>query len=488
MADLLADQNQNKNLVTGERLLVMKFGGTSVGTEAAMRQVVQIVATARQDWPRLAVVTSALSGVTDLLIRSALHAAHGDMTIFNQAAVELNHRHLNMVNALVTDAYRQDQARQEICRLLADFSNLCQAIHVLGEATPRALDAVTSLGERLSVRILAAAMADSGLPAQLVEATQLILTDDRFQNALPDMPATTRLCCQVLAPMLDEGLIPVVTGFIGATPEGLVTTLGRGGSDFTASILGVALQASEVWIWTDVDGVMTADPRLVSEARSLPVLSYREVAEMAHFGAKVLQPRSIYPVIEAGITVRVCNTFNPTHPGTRLVANNGSNGHGTVKAMAALRGLQLVTISGRGMLGVPGVAGRIFSAAATTGVSIPLIIESTSEQTICFAVPSEMVKDVLQALHRDLHQEFERRDIDQAYASEDIDIITLVCPGLRSTPGIAGQIFGRLGSAGINVLAISYGASDISLNLVVSAGDTRAALQTLHKLTVSVVS
>jgi bifunctional aspartokinase / homoserine dehydrogenase 1 len=230
--------------------------------------------------------------------------------------------------------------------------------------------------------------------------------------------------------------------------------------------------------------VMTADPRLVREACSLPVLSYREVAEMAHFGAKVLQPRSIYPVIEAGITVRVCNTFNPAHPGTRLVADKNSNGHGTVKAMAALRGLQLVTLSGRGMLGVPGVAGRIFSAAATTGVSIPLIIESTSEQTICFAVPREMVKDVLQALHRDLHQEFERRDIDQAYASEDVDIITLVCPGLRSTPGIAGQIFGRLGSAGINVLAISYGASDISLNLVVSAGDTRAALQTLHKLTV----
>ncbi|MGD0006005.1 MAG: aspartate kinase [Anaerolineaceae bacterium] len=484
MADSLADQNQEFELVTDHRLLVMKFGGTSVGTLAAMRQVVQIIAAARVDWPRLVIVTSALSEVTDLLIQSAIHAAHGDMITYNQAAAELNERHLGMVTALVADPVRQEQARLEICHLLADFNNLCQAIHVLGEATPRALDAVASLGERMSVRILAAALEDYHLPAQPVEATQLILTDNRFQNALPDMPATTRLCCQVLSPMLENGLIPVVTGFIGATPEGLVTTLGRGGSDFTASILGVVLQASEVWIWTDVDGIMTADPRLVSEARSLPVLSYREVAEMAHFGAKVLQPRSIYPVIEAGIPVRVCNTFNPTHPGTRLVADKTNNGYGTVKAMAALRGLQLVTLSGRGMLGVPGVAGRIFSAAATTGVSIPLIIESTSEQTICFAVPREMVKDVLQALHRDLHQEFERRDIDQAYASEDIDIITLVCPGLRSTPGIAGQIFGRLGSAGINVLAISYGASDISINLVVSAADTRAALQTLHSLTV----
>ena len=465
------------------KTLVMKFGGTSVGTEAAMRQAAQIVADAAQEWPRLVVVTSALSGVTDLLIQSAASAARGDLNCSRDAALQMSQRHLALVEALVNDPARAQQVTAEVTALLADFANLCQAMAVLGEATPRALDAVASLGERLSVRILAAAVAEAGLPAQVVEATRLIVTDSAFQNALPDMPATARRTRQELEPLLAQKIIPVVTGFIGATPGGLVTTLGRGGSDFTASILGVALCADEVWIWTDVDGVMTADPRLVSAARTLPVLSYREVAEMAHFGAKVLQPRSIYPVIEAGIPVRVCNTFNPSHPGTRLVADKDSNGHGTIKAMAALRGLKLVTLAGRGMLGVPGVAGRILAAAATTGISVPLIIESTSEQSICFAVPVEAVEDVLQALHRNLSQEFERRDIDQATSSEDIDIITIVCPGLRTTPGIAGRIFSQLGSAGINVLAISYGASDVSINLVVSAGDTRQALESLHTLT-----
>jgi bifunctional aspartokinase / homoserine dehydrogenase 1 len=463
--------------------LVMKFGGTSVGSSAAMRQAAQIIAEARQDWVRLVVVTSALAGVTDLLIKSAVSAARGDLEISRAAGRQLSQRHLGILQELVSDSVRRDEVSVEVRGLLADFANLCQAIAVLGEATPRALDAVASLGERLSTPILAAAAQSLGLPAVAVESTRLIVTDENFQNALPDMPVTTARACQALEPLLAEGSVPVVTGFIAATPAGLVTTLGRGGSDFTASILGVALHADEVWIWTDVDGVMTADPRLVSAARTLPVLSYREVAEMAHFGAKVLQPRSIYPVIEAGIPVRVCNTFNPSHPGTRLVADKDANGHGTIKAMAALRGLQLVTLAGRGMLGVPGVAGRIFSAAATTGISVPLIIESTSEQSICFAVPKESVEDVLQALHRSLRQEFERRDIDQASSSEDIDIITIVCPGLRSIPGIAGRIFSQLGAAAINVLAISYGASDVSINIVVAAEDTQRALVTLHTLT-----
>jgi aspartate kinase len=463
--------------------LVMKFGGTSVGTEGAMRQAAEIIASAHADWPRLVVVTSALSGVTDLLIRSAVRAAQGDMTTYYQAVRELSERHLSLAGQLVSDLARQNQVRQEINHLLGEFTNLCQAISVLGEATRRALDAVAALGERLSVRLLAAAVESAGLPAQPVEATQIIVTDDRFQNAQPDMDATFRRAHLVLDPILASGRIPVVTGFIGATPGGLTTTLGRGGSDYSASILGVALQASEVWIWTDVDGVMTADPRLVPEARTLAVLSYREVAEMAYYGAKVLQPRSIYPVIEAGIPVRVCNTFNPTHPGTRLVEDYAANGSGTIKAVAAIRDLKLVTLSGRGMLGVPGVAGRIFSSAATTGISVPFIVESTSEQSICFAAPKESVGDVLHALHRDLREEFERRDIDQAEASEDIDIITLICPGLRVTPGIAGQIFSRLGAERINVLAISFGASDVSINLVVRAEDTQRAMLTLHALT-----
>jgi aspartokinase/homoserine dehydrogenase 1 len=464
-------------------MLVMKFGGTSVGTPTAMAQAVRICLDARRTWDRLVVVASALSGITDHLIASAEQAARGDLSVFDSTLIELNERHHAMVDELVCLPQLKGQVHHQVDQLVADFSNLCQAIHVLGEATPRALDAVAALGERLSVRILAGAIASAGLPADYVEATRLVVTDDHFQNAAPDMAATARCSREILGPLLANGRIPVVTGFIGATPEGLTTTLGRGGSDYSASILAVTLGAKEVWIWTDVDGVMTADPRLVPEARTIPILSYREVAEMAYFGARVLHPKSIHPAIQHGIGLRVCNTFNPANPGTRLVSERETNGQGAIKAVAAIRGLQLVTLSGTGMLGVPGVAGRIFSAAATTGISVPLIIESTSEQAICFPVPKERSAEVIRALRAHLADAFQRGDIERADTSAEVDIITVISPALRSTAGVAGRIFGALGEAGINVLGISFGASDVSINLIVGAQDTQHALERLHHLT-----
>lgn len=464
------------------KTLVMKFGGTSIGTVDAMKQAVQIICDKYASWPGMVVVTSALSGVTNLLIDSATQAARGDMSFYHHAVDELNQRHQELIDQLITNAARKHQVAWEVKHLIADFSNLCQAINVLGEASPRALDAVAALGERMSVRILASAVEAAGSPADYVESSHLIVTDDKFQNALPDMEATTRRSRQAILPMLVAGRIPVVTGYLGASTSGATTTLGRGGSDYSASILAVALQAEQVWIWTDVDGVMTADPRLVPDARTIPLLSFREVAEMAHFGAKVLHPKSIHPVIEAGIKLRVCNTFNPTGPVTHLVANSYNERIGVIRAIASIRGLQLVTLSGRGMLGVPGVAGRIFSSVATTGVSVPLIIESTSEQAICFPAPKERVPVIMDTLRDHLRQEIQRDDIDRVFASEEVDIITVICPGLRTTPGIAGQIFGILGKANINVLGISFGASDVSINLIVSAHDTQAAARALHTL------
>jgi aspartate kinase len=465
-----------------EPLLVMKFGGTSVGSVDAMAQAVRIICETRLEWPRMVVITSALAGVTNLLIDSARRAARGDMSTFHQAISELASRHDALIEALVTNPARKHQVLWEVKHLISDFSNLCQAIHVLGEASPRAIDAVAALGERLSVRILSAAVEAAGAPAEYIEATHLIVTDDHFTNALPDMEATVARSRQAIQPILAAGRVPVVTGFIAAAPSGATTTLGRGGSDYSASILAVALAAEEVWIWSDVDGVMTADPRIVPEARTIPVLTFREVAEMAHFGAKVLYPKSIHPVIEAGIRLRVRNTFNPHGPDTRLVADCGADRHGLIRAIASIQGLQLVTLSGRGMLGVPGVAGRIFSAVATTGVSVPLIIESTSEQAICFPASKESVPEILQTIRTHLSHDFQRGDIDRVFASDDVDIITIVCPGMRTTPGIAGQIFGVLSGVGINVLGISFGASDVSINLIVSALDTQTAIRALHGL------
>jgi aspartate kinase len=280
----------------------------------------------------------------------------------------------------------------------------------------------------------------------------------------------------------------VTTGFIGATPEGVVTTLGRGGSDYSAGILGAVLPADDVWIWTDVDGVMTADPRMVPEARTLSEISYGEIAELAYFGAKVLHPKTVRPVVEAGIGLRICNTFNPSHPGTRLVGKSANgkapSGDKVVKAVTAIRKQRLVTIEGRGMLGVPGVAARTFAAVASTGTSVPLITQASSEQSICFSVPTESTASVVSALEKVFASEIAERDIDRVWASDDVSIITVVGVGTRNTPGVAGAIFSKLGDANINVLAIAHGSSDVSISMVVDSAETEAAVKSLHELIV----
>jgi aspartokinase/homoserine dehydrogenase 1 len=471
--------------------LVMKFGGTSVGTPTAMHQTVEIIRQSRQDWPRLVVITSALATVTNLLLESAAQAERGDSQTFTHNSARLQQLHFAIADSLVTNLAQLAQLRQEINHLLAEFSSLCQAIAVLHEATPRALDAVAALGERMSVRLLAAALGEANVPAQAVEATQLIQTNARFQNARPDFAATTLKSHKVLGPLLAQGRVPVVTGFIAATPDGLTSTLGRGGSDYTAGILGAVLPADEVWIWTDVDGVMSADPRLAADARTISEITYREIAELAYFGAKVLHPKTIRPLVEAGVGLRICNTFNPQHPGTRLVADkpqkNGrvANKQEVIKAVTAIRGQCLITVEGRGMLGVPGVAARTFSAVASTGTSVPLITQASSEQSICFAVPADSVEQVIIALQESFATEIADHDIDRIWSTSDTAIITAVGAGMIHTPGIAGRIFSALGNQDVNVIAIAQGSSEVSISLVVDAQDTEMAVRTLHRLIIN---
>jgi aspartate kinase len=469
--------------------LVMKFGGTSVGSAEAMARVLQIVCRSKAQWRSVIVVTSALTGVTDLLLDSAEKAARGSLRGLSAAEKNLRTSHFAIADALVKDPLELAGVKKEISNVIASFSALCQAIAVLGEATPRALDAVASLGERMSVRLLSAAITASGFPSQYVEATEIIVTNDNFQNANPDFAATTQRAHQTLVPLLEHGIVPVVTGFIGATPEGVATTLGRGGSDYSAAILAAVLPADDVWIWTDVDGVMTADPRLVSEARTLPEITYSEIAELAYYGAKVVHPKTVRPVIDAGIGLRICNTFNPDHPGTRLVLNGHSakkireRGE-VVRAVTAIPKQRLVTIEGRGMLGVPGVAARAFAAVASTGTSVPLITQASSEQSICFAVPSESSNAVLAALKNVFRHELAQRDIDRVWATEDVTIVTVVGWGMRSTPGVAGRIFSQLGSQDINVLAIAQGSSEVSISMVIDPDAAENAVKALHSLIV----
>jgi aspartokinase/homoserine dehydrogenase 1 len=469
------------------KTLVMKFGGTSVGSADALIKVTQIVKDARADFARVVVITSAMSGVTNLLLDSAALASQGKVDSLPAAESMLREKHFAAADALIKDEKLRERTKTEINALILSLVDLCKAIAVLGEASPRTMDAVASTGERMCVRLLGAVLESAGVNAKAIESTEFIVTNAHFQHAHPDFKATTEKTRQVLNPLMDAGIVPVTTGFIGATSEGVITTLGRGGSDYSAAVIGSVLPADDVWIWTDVDGVMTTDPRIVKDAKTLPEITYSEIAELAYYGAKVLHPKTIRPIVDAGIGLRICNTFNPTHPGTRLIANPKTNGkvHGqVVKAVTAIRNQRLVTIEGRGMLGVPGVAARAFGAVASTKTSVPLITQASSEQSICFAVPSESAISVINALQAVFASEIEDEDIDRVWMTEDVSIITVVGVGMRHTPGVAGQVFTQLGNNKANVLAIAQGSSEVSISMVVAAVDTELAVKALHELIV----
>lgn len=460
--------------------LTMKFGGTSVGSHEAITQTADIVLEHAPAWERLVVVVSAMSGVTDALTRGALTAAGGDQETYRGIVANLRIQHYRVADELLSPDGERAGILAVIDRHLDDFAAFCHSVFILGEVSPRAMDAITSLGERINARVLAALLRQRGALSEAVDATELIVTDETYQNAVPLMEATRARVAERLVPLLEEGVVPIVTGFIGATQAGVTTTLGRGGSDYSAAILGDCLDADEVWTWTDVDGVMTTDPRLVPEARVVPVLSYSEVSELAYFGAKVLHPRTIRPIVERGIPLWVKNTFNPSYPGTRIVKEPETT-PGTIKAVTAIPDLSLVTVEGRGMMGVPGIAARTFAAVASQGASVLMISQSSSEQSISFVIPSQAAPPVIQAIEQEVALELSRRDIDRIWSLDGVVIVTVVGAGMRSTPGVAARVFGALGQADINVIAIAQGSSDCSVSLVISGKDAAAAMQRIHQ-------
>ena len=467
----------------GQRL-VLKFGGTSVGSADAMGQVADIVGRLLAEGHEVAVVTSAMSGVTDLLLGSAHSAVRGERLTVVERTAAIRAKHEAAAKALGLRGDDRHLVLDPITARLGELSLLCDALGVLGEASPRALDAVGALGERMSIHLLAAALRSRGVKAHAVDAARVVRTDDAFQAAVPLMDETRRQAAVELLPLLAEHEVPVITGFIGATSDGVVTTLGRGGSDYSGAIIGAAIDADEVWSSTDVDGVMTADPRVVQGVRTLESLSYLEMSELAYFGAKVLHPKTILPALERGIPIRIKNTFNPTHPGTIVVGRSDEAGGG-LKGVTAIRAQSLVTIAGRGMLGVPGIAARAFGAVARTGTSVSMISQASSEQSICFLVAEKSAVTVIDALRQEFHHELARRDIEDISSLDPVVIVTVVGGAIKQTPGVAGRVFGALGTDGINVIAIAMGSSECSISLVVASPDADRSVQCLHDLIVA---
>ncbi len=459
--------------------LVMKFGGTSVGSAEAHRQTADIIEEQSRRWERVVVVISAMRGVTDALIEGARKSANGDGQTYRGIVADLRVSHYRVVDELLNAATERAPVLAAVDEMLDEFATLCHSVHVLGEVTPRAMDTISSLGERINTRILAALLRQRNVKSEAVDATEVIVTDDTFQNAAPLMDKTRTRAAVRLNPLLEQKVIPIITGFMGATENGVTTTLGRGGSDYSGAIIAAAIDADEVWIWTDVDGVMSADPRIVSGAKVIPQISAAEISELAYFGAKVLHPQTIRPVIERNIPMWVKNTFNPTFPGTCIVRETAAT-DGTVKAVTAIKGLSMINVEGRGMMGVPGIAARTFAAVASQDANVLMISQASSEQSICFIIPTATVKGVIAAIEQTFALELGRRDIERVWAMDDVVIVTAVGAGMRATPGVAARIFGALGRAAINVIAIAQGSSECGISLVIASNDASEAVRTIH--------
>ncbi|TMD61159.1 MAG: aspartate kinase [Chloroflexi bacterium] len=458
-------------------MIILKFGGTSVGTTDAIRRVVQIVAAARERSP--IVVVSATAGTTDAIIRAARRAEAGDLAGAQSELAEIARRHQNLVADLL--GVKGAAVLREIADLTERVEALLSSVAILRELTRRSLDAIASYGERISAPIVAAALDDAGTRAEALSAEGIIVTDERFGEAAPLSTETRERAAKQLTPRLGYGVVPVLTGFIAATREGVTTTLGRGGSDYSASILAAALGAEEVLIYTDVNGIMSADPRSVPGARPLERVSYEEAQELSFFGAKVIHPRTVLPAIEARIPVRILNTFDASFAGTTITSEAEATDGSIVKATTSLGGLGLITVEGAGMSGVPGMAARVFDTVAADGVSVLMISQSSSEHNICFVVGAEHTARIIRDLERAFAAELGRHDVGRVYAEQPVAIVAAVGEGMKGTPGVAARVFSALGRMKINVVAIAQGSSELNISLVVEEAQRDAAVRAIHE-------
>ncbi|HEX8169617.1 MAG TPA: bifunctional aspartate kinase/homoserine dehydrogenase I [Thermoanaerobaculia bacterium] len=455
-------------------LEVYKFGGVAVGSAEAIRAAVGHV---RRAAPGVAVVVSAANGVTDLLLATAQAALRGERERCRETADALERRHRELVDALLID---RDPLNAAIDESMHELRSMAESVAVLRELTPRAQDAIVARGERLLARIFTAVLRESGITAEYVDATDIIVTETRLGSLWPDFAKCERAAKRHLAPLVARGCVVVMPGYLGRGPDGEVVTLGRGGSDFSAAILARSSGARAVTLFKEVDGLMTADPRSVPSARLLRELHYREAAELAFYGAKVLHPRTMIPLVDRKIPLFVRNTFREASRGTRI-AGDVQPGAYPVKALTAIHQQALVSIEGSGMIGVPGVAGRAFTALSNAGHSVSMISQASSESSICFVVPRSEAAHAVAALEETFALERKSKLIDRIRADEEVALIAVVGLGMRGRPGIAARTFSALSGAAVNVIAIAQGSSELNITAAVSGGDATRALQALHR-------
>ncbi|GHV94158.1 bifunctional aspartate kinase/homoserine dehydrogenase I [Spirochaetia bacterium] len=458
-------------------MIVLKFGGTSVGSPAAISRIINILKDTDHAGKTLAVVVSAFSGVTDSLIDMARRAAAADVS-YTELVNALEGRHKENATRFLKGEERK-AAIGDIQSTLHELRRILDGIALLGERSARTTDLVMSFGERLSAALLARIFTVNGIEAAFLDARPLVRTNDNF-GAARYLPDESFAAINAFFSQRKKLPLQVVTGFIGSTIEGQTTTLGRGGSDLSAAIFGAALGVGEVEIWTDVDGILTADPRLVKTAFRIDEISYIEAMEISHFGAKVLFPPTVKPALEKGIPIVIRNTFNPECKGTRIVADAAA-GNYPIRGISSINHVALVRIQGSGMVGVAGFSARVFGALAHKGISVILISQSSSEYSICFAVLPEDAHRSDAALKEEFEQEMRAGSIEKPVVEKELSIIAVVGSRMKSTSGISGKVFHALGRNGVNVVAIAQGSSELNISAVIARQDEGKALNAIHE-------
>jgi aspartokinase/homoserine dehydrogenase 1 len=451
---------------------VLKFGGSSVATPARIQSVIEIVRSYQHQ--QLAVVFSAFGGVTDQLIQISKLALSNDQA-YQEKFKEIEKRHLDAVRELI-GVQRQSGILAQVKFMMNELEDVLHGVFLVKERTARTLDYIMSFGERLSAYVIAEAFKDKGISAAFLDARNVVRTDNHFGYAKVNFDVTNELISDHFKQHHD---LQIITGFIGTSESGETTTLGRSGSDYTAAIFAGALNASDLEIWTDVDGMMTADPRLVKKAFTVPQMSYEEAMELSHFGAKVIFPATMQPAMVNSIPIWIKNTFNPTFKGTVIHAE-ASNGK-MIKGISSMNGISLLNLQGSGLLGVVGASMRLFQTLAREKINVILISQASSEHSICFAIENTYASFAKQAIEKEFQYEIRNEEIDEVQIESDLSVVAVVGDGMKHSPGTSGRMFSALGRNGINVMAIAQGSSERNISAVVRQVDVAKALNALHE-------
>jgi aspartokinase/homoserine dehydrogenase 1 len=459
-------------------MLVMKFGGTSVGDAKCIATVKDIVARAQREHEIGAVVVSAMSTVTETLLSAARLASTGDQKGVEEKLAYLEQKHVAAIDSLFAAAQRE-AVKTKVLAVLEEFRNICGGMALLRDMPRRAMDSGVSSGERMSSIMVANYMTEQGIPAEAVDAVHCVITDDDFGNAKPLTELTREGLRKTMLPMIGKKSIPIITGFTGGTRDGIRTTLGRGGSDYSAAIVADALEADELWIWTDVDGVLSADPKMVGEAAILDELTYEEASELSHFGAKVLHHKTLRPLRDRMIPVYIKNTFAPEKRGTRIGPSYDGSPQGA-KSVTSMAPVTLLTVRSSGGPGTTELFARTFAALDHSQVEILMVTQSSYQESFSLLVPQNMAERATTALENAFRLELNHNYLEPLKAQQ-VTAIALIGEGMRGIPGVAARLFGSLATEKINIIAIAQGSSEFNISLVLEAGALKRALTALHK-------